>query len=96
MNPEQPPPFLVTDRQHAILQLLIEAGVRESGSDANDQPFEDGPPEGLAMMLDMALDANCSVDHLLGILTWGHEELATSETRQLAVKIAGLGGIPPA
>jgi hypothetical protein len=96
MDPEEPPPLLVTDRQHAILQLLIEAGIRESGADANDRPFEDGPPEGFAMMLDMALDANASVDHLLGILTWGHDELATSEMRQLALKIAALGEIPPA
>jgi hypothetical protein len=48
------------------------------------------------MMLDMALDANSSTDQLLGILTWGHEELATSEIRELAVKIAALGEMPPA
>jgi hypothetical protein len=88
---DEPPPFLVTDRQHAILRLLVEAGIRESGADANDQPFEDRPPEGFAMMIDMALDANSSIDQLLGILTWGHEELATSEMRELARKIAALG-----
>jgi hypothetical protein len=96
MDPEERQPFLVTDRQQAILQLLMEAGIRESGVDADDQPFEDEPPEGFAMMLDMALDANSSIDQLLGILTWGHAELATPEMRELAVKIAALGETPPA
>lgn len=96
MDSKELPPSLVTDRQHAILKLLIEAGIREDGVDANDRPYQDAPPEGFAMMLDMALDANASVDHVLGILTWGDDELATSDMRQLALKIAALGDRPPA
>jgi hypothetical protein len=40
MDPEEPT-FLVTERQRVILRLLVEAGIRESGADINDQRFED-------------------------------------------------------
>jgi len=88
--------ILVTDRQRALLQLLTDAGVREGGTDADGQAFDDAPPEGMTLMLDMALEAQASAAELVGIMTWGHADLATPETRALAEKIAALRDAPPA
>jgi hypothetical protein len=96
MDSEERPPFVATDRQRALLQLLIEAGIRESDAEANGRRFEDRPPVALAMLLDTALDAQASSDQLLGILTWGREELATPALRKLTLKIAALSEIPSA
>ena len=95
MDPKDRPPFLSTARQRAVLQVLVEAGLTESGTYADGERYEDGPPEGLALMLDMALHAAATADHLLGILTWGQRDAETPAMRDLARKVAALGA-PPA
>ena len=75
MNDKSPPPnILVTARQQAILKVLADAGVSEGGELADGRRYEDAPPQGLAMMIDFALDGAASEDDILGILTWGHRE----------------------
>ena len=96
MDRKDRPPFLTTDRERAVLQLLMDAGFTESGVYADGRRYEDGPPEGLAFMLDMALDADATVDHLLDILTWGRNESTTPALKVLAQKIAALAPAPPA
>ena len=70
-----PRTILVTARQRAILRVLQDAGMTEGGEYPDGRRFEDGPPEGMAMMVDFALDAAASEEDILGILAWGNREL---------------------
>jgi hypothetical protein len=76
-NEDEPDGLLITPRQRAILKVLVDAGMTESGEHADGRRFEDAPPEGLAMMIDFALDAAASEDDLLGIITLGNRVLVT-------------------
>jgi hypothetical protein len=96
MSSKQPPTFLITERQRALCAILSEAGIRESGTGPDGRPYADSPPEGQALMLDMALSAGASEDHIVDILAWGHLSDVTAQTRALARDILALRDGPPA
>ena len=96
MESEQPSTHLITERQRALCSILSEAGIRESGSDAEGRPNDDSPPEGMTIILDMALSAGASEDHIVDILAWGHLSDVTPETHALARVILALRDGPPA
>ncbi len=50
MEPGSVPVYLTTDRGLRILKILADAGIRESGVDAEGRPYENAPPQGLTGM----------------------------------------------
>jgi hypothetical protein len=81
--------LLVTPRQKELFKLLSESGATEGGRDADGRPFEDAPPVGMTIMLDMTLNSSPDEDQLLDVLTWGRRDL-WEKTRPFARKILAL------
>jgi len=88
----QSPPF----SYESILQILLDAGVTQDGTDASGKPYEKGPPTLLATMLSMAASAQASAEDLVGIMTWGQPDLATPGMLDLAERIIALRDMSPA
>ena len=90
--------LLVTPRQRALCRILIESGASEDGKDADGEPFTDGPPILLTMMIDAALNSDPTEDQLVDILCWG-DRAYSEKVRPVARRILALlhsHGAPPA
>jgi hypothetical protein len=96
MDSADQPTFPISTRRRELVRLLADAGILESGTDAHGNRFENDPPEGLALILDGALGAQASTEHVVEILTWGQPARATPETWALAERIVALRDSPPA
>ena len=96
MDSADQPEFPISARRRELVRLLAEAGILERGTDAQGNRFENAPPEGLALILDGALGAQASTEHVIEILTWGQPARATADTWALAERIVELRDWPPA
>ena len=97
-DPQDTPHLTMNPRQQAILRILANAGITEGGTDARGAPFDNAPPEGLALMIDMALNAAANEDDVLSIMTWGQLRELWPELRPAARAIVALRdtAAPPA
>jgi len=96
MSDKKRPSLLITDRQRAVFQILADAGIRESGTDPDGTEYDGTPPEGLTLMVDMALDGQATADDVLGVITWGRRELVTPALQAVAKRIAAIRDNSPA
>ena len=83
-------PLLQTARQRAVFELLRQWD-REEGVPESTSPEDLSDQEGTAMILDMALSAYPTEEHLMDHLTWGTHPNDIERLRPLAKRLLALG-----